>query len=213
MAMIKSALELALERTKDLKADEKALKSNAVKIEGRKAAGKFIEDGEAADLGSALSAAEPEYREVFQKAVYEVLSAQIQLPNVGYLPEKLTSIGAGLGVLALAAAPKGTAGQGADRKVIALVQQIGTFLSKYLEDMKKVEQAIRTQWAPKLRDKERQLASRMGQDVRLDPMQDPEFAAFYKQNVENLKSSYSDALEKAKEDLAVLCGVAPEGND
>jgi ABC-type Zn uptake system ZnuABC Zn-binding protein ZnuA len=44
-------------------------------------------------------------------------------------------------------------------------------------------------------------------------MQDPEFAAFYKQNVENLKSSYSDALEKAKEDLAVLCGVAPEGND
>jgi len=210
MAMIKSALELALERTKGLQADEKALKSNAIKVEGRKAAGKFLEDDDAASLDASMRAVEPEYKEVFRKAVFEVLAAQIQLPNAGFLPEKLTSVGLGLGVLALAVAPKGPEGQGIDRKVAALVQQIGAFLSKYLEDVKKVEQAIRTQWAPKLRDKERQLAARMGQDVRLDPMQDPEFAAFYKQNVENLKSSYSDALEKAKEDLAVLCGFAPE---
>jgi hypothetical protein len=142
-----------------------------------------------------------------------VLAAQIQLPSAGFSAEKLASIGSGLGALALASAPKGPLGQGVDRKVIALVQQMSAFLSKYLEDLKKVEQAIRTQWAPKLREKERQLAARMGQDVRLDPMQDPEFAAFYKQNVENLRTSYSDALEKAKEDLALLCGFAPEQDD
>jgi hypothetical protein len=213
MAMIKSALELALERTKDLQADEKALKGNAIKVAGRKAAGKFLEDGEAANLGDGVRAADPEYREVFRKAAYDVLSAQIQLPSAGFSPEKLTSIGMGLGALALAGGSKGPLGQGADRKVIALVQQMTAFLSKYLEDLKKVEQAIRTQWAPKLRDKERQMAARMGQDVRLDPMQDAEFAAFYKQNVENLRTSYSDALEKAREDLAILCGFAPEKED
>ena len=212
MAMIKSALELALERTKDLHADEKALKGSSVKVEGRKAAGRFLEDGEAGNLGSSVRTADPEYREIFRKAAYEVLAAQIQLPNSGFSPEKLTSIGSGLGTLALAA-QKGPVTQGADRKVIALVQQMAAFLSKYLEDLKKVEQAIRTQWAPKLRDKERQMAARMGQDVRLDPMQDPEFSAFYKQNVENLRSSYSDALEKAKSDLAVLCGFPPEEDD
>ncbi|MCX7026131.1 MAG: hypothetical protein NT061_01285 [Spirochaetes bacterium] len=211
MAMIKSALELALERTKDLHVDEKALKANAVKVEGRKAAGKILEDGMAAELGTAVRAAAPEFREVFRKAAYDVLAAQIQLPNAAFSPEKLASIGAGLGALALSAPLQGAHGaQGADRKVTSLIQQISAFLSKYLEDLKKVEQAIRTQWAPKLRDKERQMAARMGQDVRLDPMQDPEFAAFYKQNVENLRTSYSDALEKAKQDLAALCGFAPE---
>jgi hypothetical protein len=208
MAMIKSALELALERTKDLKADEKALQSNATKVEGRKAAGRFLEEAGEIDLAEATRGIEPEYREIFRKAAFEVLAGQIQLPTATFSPEKLVSIGMGLGELASATATKGPSGQGADRKVAALVQQISAFLSKYLEDLKKVEQAIRTQWAPKLRDKERQLAARMGQEVRLDPMQDPDFSAFYKQNVENLRSSYSDALEKAKEDLAVLCGFA-----
>jgi phosphatidylglycerophosphate synthase len=39
MAMIKSALELALERTKDLKIDEAALEASNIKTEGRRAAG------------------------------------------------------------------------------------------------------------------------------------------------------------------------------
>ena len=74
--------------------------------------------------------------------------------------------------------------------------------------MKRVEQAIRSQWAPKLKEKERQMAARMGQDVRMDPMADPEFAAFYKQNVEALRTNYSDALDRAKQELAVFCGFA-----
>ena len=44
MAMIKSALELALERTKDLKIDEAALEASNIKTEGRRAAGKYLED-------------------------------------------------------------------------------------------------------------------------------------------------------------------------
>jgi len=214
MAMIKSALELALERTKDLQVDDAVLKGGEVKVGGRKAAGKFLEDSSQADLSTAIRAIAPEYKEIFRKAAFEVMTAQIQLPSASFLPDKLVTIGAGLGVIAAAAPTKGLLGsQGADKKVVALVQQISAFLSKYLEDLKKVEQAIRTQWAPKLRDKERQVAARMGQDVRLDPMKDPEFAAFYKQNVENLRSSYSDALEKAKEDLAGLCGLAPKQAD
>ena len=73
--------------------------------------------------------------------------------------------------------------------------------------MKNVEQVIRKQWAPKLREKERQLAQRMGQDVRLDPMTDPEFAAFYKQNVSGMRQQYEAALDKAKQDLAAMVGL------
>ena len=73
--------------------------------------------------------------------------------------------------------------------------------------MKNVEQAIRKQWGPKIREKERQMAARMGQDVRIDPMSDPEFAAFYKQNVSAARAQYQSALDKAKEDLADMLGI------
>jgi len=73
--------------------------------------------------------------------------------------------------------------------------------------MKNVEQAIRKQWAPKLREKERQMAARLGQDVRLDPMMDPEFSAFYKQNVGAVRQQYEAALDKAKAELAAIIGV------
>ena len=51
------------------------------------------------------------------------------------------------------------------------------------------------------------MAARMGQDVRIDPMSDPEFAAFYKQNVSAARAQYQAALDKAKEDLAALLGI------
>jgi hypothetical protein len=94
-----------------------------------------------------------------------------------------------------------------------MVQQIASFLKKYQEEVKRVEQAIRNQWAPRFKEKERQMAARMGQDVRLDPMADPEFAAFYKQNVEALRKNYADALERAKVELAALCGIEQDGGD
>ena len=89
----------------------------------------------------------------------------------------------------------------------ALFQQLAGFFKQYLDDMKNVEQAIRKQWGPKIREKERQMAARMGQDVRIDPMSDPEFAAFYKQNVSAARAQYQAALDKAKEDLAAMLGI------
>ena len=56
------------------------------------------------------------------------------------------------------------------------------------------------------------MAARMGQDVRLDPMADPEFSAFYKQNVEALRGNYSEALERAKQGLKDLLKIPEEEN-
>ncbi len=214
MAMIKSALELALERTKNLEVDEVAIEAHRIKTEGRRAAGKFLDDPENTDLRKAIQGIDNQNREAFRRSIFDVLIAQIQLPGSYFDAEKLTLVGAGLAALAAAAPVKGgIAGAVAEKKIISMVQQIASFIAKYQEEVKRVEQAIRSQWAPKLKEKERQMAARMGQDIRLDPMADPEFAAFYKQNVENLKANYSDALERAKGELAALSGMAePESN-
>jgi hypothetical protein len=211
MALIKSALELALEKTKNLDVDEAAIEANRIKMEGRKAGGNFLSNPEETDLSALVKAVASEHREVFRRSIFEVLMGQIQLPTGPFDPEKISVLGAGLGTLATLAPGKNLLSGGAsEKKVIALVQQISAFVSKYLEEVKRVEQAIRTQWAPKLKEKERQLAARMGQDVRLDPMSDPEFSAFYKQNFEALRSNYMQALEGAKKDLASLGGLIEE---
>lgn len=205
MAQIKSALELALERTKNLQLDESAMLASKAKTEGRKAAGKYLEDPEAIDLEAALRAVEPGQKETFRRALFDVLAAQIQLPSGGFDTTRFELTAKGLGVAARLN-PAAKAGAAAEKQAQALLQQISSFLSKYVEEVQRVEQAIRTQWAPKLKEKERQMAARMGQEVRLDPMKDPEFAQFYKQNVETLRNNYREALERAKEDLAEIAG-------
>ena len=214
MAMIKSALELALEKTKGLKVDETSLALSEAKTDGRKTANLFIEDEEM-DLAAKISTKSPDLKDTFRRGVFEVLSGQIQLPSGPFDSEKFDRISKGLAALAkttpLVDARGGKTPQGqAEKQILALMKQISAFLSKYLDEVKRVEQAIRTQWSPKLKEKQRQLSARMGQDVQIDPMSDPEFAAFYKQNVEGLKKNYSDALEQAKEDLAAMCGVSKQ---
>jgi hypothetical protein len=210
MAMIKSALEIALERSKDIKVDEAALEANALKVEGKKAAGRYLEDPASSSLADALGKFAKEKRAAVREGMFEVLAAQIQLPSGESYQEKLEALSAGFSSLAAGSGTGLLGGVGsavADKKVQALFQQLAGFFKQYIDDMKNVEQAIRKQWGPKIREKERQMASRMGQDVRIDPMSDPEFAAFYKQNVSSARAQYQAALDKAKEDLADMLGI------
>jgi hypothetical protein len=210
MAMIRSALEIALERSKDIKVDEAALEANELRVEGKKAAGRYLEDPESASLADALGKFAKEKRQAVREGIFEVLAAQIQLPSVEDYAEKLERLSAGFSALATSSGTGILGGVGsavADKKVQALFQQLSGFFKQYIDDMKNVEQAIRKQWGPKIREKERQMAARMGQDVRIDPMSDPEFAAFYKQNVSAASAQYQTALDKAKEDLAGMLGI------
>lgn len=210
MAMIKSALELALERTRDIKVDERAVMLAEAKADGKRAAGKYLEDPESADLAALIAARGADSREAFRRALFDVLAAQIQLPTNEFQASRLEVIGRGLQAVALTADRPAQAGAQAAKQLAEMLRQIGGFMTRYLDDMKQVDQAIRTQWAPKLREKERQAQARMGREVRLDPMSDPEFAAFYKQNVDQAREGYIHALEGAKEDLAALCGFAQD---
>jgi hypothetical protein len=210
MAMIKSALEIALERSKDIKMDEAAMEANVLRVEGKKGAGRYLDDPASGSLGEKLGQYPKEKRAAVREGMFDVLASQIQLPVNDASVAKLDILSAGFSALAMSAGTGLLGGVGsavADKRVQALFQQLAGFFKQYLDDMKNVEQAIRKQWGPKIREKERQMAARMGQDVRIDPMSDPEFAAFYKQNVSAARAQYQAALDKAKEDLASTLGI------
>jgi hypothetical protein len=77
-------------------------------------------------------------------------------------------------------------------------------LSQYLNEVTHYDQAIRQQYAPKLRQKEEELSRRVGREVRLDPFQDPEFVAFYNQNLNALKANYQTAVDQVREEASRL---------
>jgi len=209
MAVIKSALELALEKTKDLQLDESAQKLADARIEGRKAASQYLEDQTSVDFKAILNKLEPVQRQTFLTAAFEVLINFIQLSTNSVVEtEKMESIGKAI-VLLCGLSPRFSSEREvklAQQQARSLYQQILRFLSQYQEEMKRVEQAIRNQWAPKLRERERQLAAALGQNVRIDPMSDPEFAEFYRKNIESMRNNYGKALEDAKKQLADTCG-------
>ncbi len=204
MALIKSALEIALERTKDMKADPRARKVFELRQEGQKLAGEFLSDPGSVDLEARIKAVPKEDRGILKSAVFGVLASRIQLPltKAGMAPETLDALARGFTALASSPFP--------DKRIGTLLKQVGDFLARYLEDASSLDAALRKQYEPKLRRKEQDLAARTGQAVRLDPLSDPEFINLYQQNVGRLKAQYQSALDQAKEDLAAMLGIEKE---
>lgn len=201
MATIKSALELALERTKDLKADHSSLAAFEAKQEGQKLAGDFLNNPEDISFGKSYSLLAKEKKEKAKEGAFEVFASRIQLPTNAASDLKASLEPVAKGIKALSAAPFG------EKRIQEVINQLEGFMARYIDDAKRIEEAINKQYAPRLKAKEQEMSARLGRPVRIDPMNDPDFAAFYKQNVGNMRAQYQNALDQAKAELAALCGI------
>ena len=169
-----------------------------------------MEDPASVDFKAILNTLDPVQRQAFLSSAFEVLSNFIQLPTNSVVDtDKMEAVGKAMVLLCGLSARFSSEKEVklAQQQARSLFQQILKFLSQYQEEMKRVEQAIRNQWAPKLKERERQLAAALGQNVRMDPMSDPEFAEFYRKNIEAMRNNYGKALEDAKSQLADICGL------
>ncbi|MDR1143389.1 MAG: hypothetical protein LBK77_04105 [Spirochaetaceae bacterium] len=197
MGRIKSALEIALERTENVKGDKASIGLFEAKQKGKKLANDYIEkasSGSAGSLAEEINKAPKEERDSLKQGALDVLIAQITLPAV---PEDLTRLQAvGNALTSLIAG----------RPFAQYYQQFLAEVNHYLEQAAQFEEAIKRQYAPKLRQKEEELARRLGRQVKIDPFQDPEFIAFYNQNINALKGNYETLAEQVREQAKALAG-------
>ena len=83
MAIIKSALEIALERSKDVEADRESLEVSRFVTEGKKLASKFLAEAEAqeeVDLKGEIEKFDPKPRKSVKEGVLQALLANLTLP-------------------------------------------------------------------------------------------------------------------------------------
>jgi len=198
--MIKSALEIAMEKTKDLKVDKKAIEEQEARTEGKKLAGTFLNNPEGINLVEALKKYPQDKLEHVRAGIFEILLANLQLPTGTTAPaqSRIKLIEEGLSAIA---------GKTASAQIKTVAPQIETFLKQYTEDLQQADEAIKKQYAPRLKMKEQEMSARLGQPVKINPMSDPEFNKFYTQNINRIKSQYQEYLDRIKQDLARICNI------
>ena len=186
MGVIKTALEIAMERTEAVKSDKSSIEQFEAKQRGKKIANAFLA-GEA-DIANEIKKTDANQRESLKQGIFDVLLSQIVLPSGKEDEKRIENVGKGLSAVIN------------NNRFTAIYKQLTQLFSQYLQEAAHYEQAIRQQYAPKLRQKEEEISRRVGREVHLDPFQDPEFVTFYNQHVNTLKGNYQTLIDQAKEE-------------
>ncbi|MCL2206006.1 MAG: hypothetical protein LBG93_02560 [Treponema sp.] len=188
MGRIKSALEIALERSDSIKSDKQSIELFEAKQKGKKLANEFLE-GTITSLPDEIKKESPGSQANLKQGIFDVLVSRIVLPQN---KDELTRIEAAI---------QGLAAVSGDKRLGQIAGQFTQVMEQYLEEAEQFEEAVKRQYAPKLRQKEEELSRRLGRQIKIDPFQDPEFVAFFTQHLNGLKANYQAAADQVREEV------------
>ncbi len=194
MSEIKSALEIALERTRDVEANKEALEANTYATEGKKAVSKFLSE-ENVNLGELLDGFDKKHLSHVKEGAIQALLANLKLPadEMSLLQSKK----AGKGFHALVS----------DSKHLGkLLNQMEQFLADFLQERKRVVEAVYQKFEPILRQKEQAMSQQLGAKVKIDPVMDPDYQKLLRDNLTILEDRYAQVLGQVKQELRRMSG-------
>jgi len=196
MDEIKSAWELALERTKDIVTDRDALAGSQQVLLGKKLASRYLEDPGKCDLLKELQKFDGQEREQARQGCLLTLQQNFTLPLTELAGERNARVRQALLDLT-----------NKDASLRKLFDQIQAFFANYAEERAGMQTALEQQYEPRLRQKEAALAKQLGTAVKLTPGQDPEFIQLLKKQLGMFDDRYQKVLAQAREEIGRLTGL------
>lgn len=198
MAIIKSAWELALEKTEKLQVDPVKIKRDLKVKEGRQLAGTFLSDIDATKEGTKkqYDAVAAEDKEAFKEGMALTMLSNLALPRNTAFKENFAKV-LDLGMIL---------GEG-NEQLEQLLGQLEGFFSQYLENQEDLVERMKQQFAPALQQKEAQLRKQYGPNFTLRPEQDPEFMKLLDKQLSQLDDQYTNILTQAKAQIKDLLGI------
>lgn len=194
MAEIKSALELALARTQDVKSDKEGLKARDVTERGRRLMSAFLNDHRDPErLKEELSRISSDEKDVLVKGAFAVLKANLVLPVGPFQPEQLALLKDGFIILT-----------GEKKKIQGLFDQLDQFFQQYDKSRKQLREAIKAQIMPTLKAKAREMSAKTGVEVAIDPESYPEFGQILADNMVRVNEQFQVPLDELKNSLEGL---------
>jgi len=195
MGEIRSAIDIAIEKTAGISSSKKSVDSRALKNTGKKAAGDFIGSGDESILEKLIASESDEKRALITEGAVSILLAGIQLPAAKADLEKLKRTGAGLEILL----PKSG--------LIQLFGQVAQILNQYLEERDQLAKALEQQFMPRLRAKQQELAKRYGQTIPMELSQDTEYQAALAKNRRMLDQKYEAVIAEVRTRVREIAGI------
>lgn len=179
MSRIKSAWELALEKTKDIEVDEAKYRESTLEKDGMALAGRFLNSVEMSqdELAAKYDSYSKEDKAVVKKGIVNTVFSNLGLPADNLYEMRFERIVA----LVVLISPEGSPAVGA-------IRQIGDLFSQYIQH--------RTDFV-----------QRMQEQIRQAMEEDPEhtnsaqYAQLIQQNLKKLDAQYQGTLDGAKESL------------
>ncbi len=193
MAKIRSAWEIALEKTQDIEIDREKLERDEVEKKARLLAGKFLSEDEDYSFAELKSDYEKLNEKYSKEGIKTVILQNLSLPSDEYATRRYGSV-------------KELAGLIASSSALSLLDQIVAFLSQYPKHREQLVNQLKEHFAPMLEEKARSLREKYGQDIPLSLENDKEFMQVLSQQLEALEGQYSKQLEEAKEQLSQMLG-------
>ena len=189
MGEIKSALEIALEKTESVKGDKESLLAHEKRQDGKKIASKFLmePDTPISSVKDSLKSYSKKEEQWVKEGILETIMSNLSLPTKKADLDRLPRLQE---VLHLFIKDK--------KQVSYIIDQVKQFFNQYLENRDHIQQSLEEQFAPRMREKEQQLAQQLGTEVQLSPESDPEFAEYLRKNFGQLDEQYQQALDQVK---------------
>lgn len=190
MGRIKSAWEIALEKTADLQVDTKKLEHNKNVKKGRAIAGSYLNniDFTFDDFKKAFD--ESENKKALVEGISKIITLNSNLPQDDFFEKKIAK----LKEMSLKVQPE-------SENLVTIFNQMSEFFKQYQTHQDQLINQMKEQFAPSLQQKEAQLKQQYGPDYKLNPEEDQEFMKLVNDNLKKLDDQYNGALEKVKENI------------
>ncbi len=182
MAIIKSALELAMERASNIKVDKGEINRKKCEQAGKEAASNFLNKPKYSFSRWIEELSKEDKDESIKGAIW-VFIKNINLPYTTADVDRLVKIKEGILVLC-------------DKKdeINELFAKLTEIFQQYIEHSKTLLGQCKTEFAPKLQQKAMQLAQQTGQMTPIEPETDRDFLEFHKGQQDKLNDHFKEFI-------------------
>ena len=188
MALIKSAVEIALERTEAVKVDKEALEADRARKEGKMLASKFLGEPGVLPQGRRWQARTPAITRWLREGRHRGAARRT------WCCRRTRSRPRGCKRIAEGFASIGKN----DKRLQQIFSQLEGFFKEYVEERERLREMVNKQYEPVRKQKEAELAQRMGQQVRIDPQADPDYVNALRRALGTIEDRYGGVLTKVK---------------
>jgi hypothetical protein len=192
MSLLKSAWEIALEKTEGIEADPEKIRRDNLIGEGKRLAGTYLTDIESdgSELKKAYDLAKDDEKPLLKKGIASTVLLNVALPQGPDFSDRFERMRHIVEII-----------DGKESETVGLLGQIGQFMEKYLQSRDSLLDRARQQYQPMYEQKREQMMQKYGKVPNMSMDQDPEFVQMLQRNYNQLSNQYQQVLDQAKDQL------------